>query len=98
MLNIGEEKNNYLEFEKNFAETLHNQAPKKIQIFRGNHKPHIYKTQRKTIIKRSQLKNKANKTEGPKNILKYKKQHNYVVKLYNQSKQEHFDSLKTFLV
>ena len=43
-------------------------------------------------MKRCQLKNKANKTKGPKDILKYKKQRNYVVKLNNQSKQEHFDS------
>ena len=37
-------------------------------------------------MKRSQLKNKANKTKGPKDILKYKNQRNYVVKLNNQSK------------
>ena len=40
---------------------------------------------RKAIMKRSQLKYKANKTKEPKGILKYKKQHNYVVKLNNQS-------------
>ena len=48
-------------------------------------------------MKRSQLKNKANKTKDPKDILKYKKQRNYVIKLNNQSKQEHFDSLNSFL-
>ena len=48
-------------------------------------------------MKRSQLKNRANKTKDPKDILKYKKQGNYVVKLNNQSKQEHFDSLNSFL-
>ena len=31
-------------------------------------------------MKSSQLKSKANKTEDPKGILKYKKQRNYVVK------------------
>ena len=97
LLNIGDGKNNYLEFEKNFVETLNKHAPKKTKIFRGNHKPHINKTLRKAIMKRSQLKNKANKTKDPKDILKYKKQRNYVVKLNNQSKQEHFDSLNPFL-
>ena len=97
LLNIGDGKNNYLEFEKNFVETLNKHAPKKIKIFRGNHKPHINKTLRKAIMKRSQLKNKANKTKDPKDILKYKKQSNYVVKLCNQSKQEYFDSLNPFL-
>ena len=93
LLNIGDGKNNYLEFEKNFVETLNKHAPKKTKIFRGNHKPHINKILRKAIVKRSQLKNKANKTEDPKDISKYKKQRNYMVKLNNHSKQEHFDSL-----
>ena len=97
LLNIGHRKNNYLEFEKNFVETLDKHAPKKTKIFRGNHKPHINKILRKAIMKRSQLKNKANKTKDPKDILKYKKQRNYVVKLNNQSKQDHFDSLNPFL-
>ena len=73
-------------------ETLSKHAPKKTKIFRGNHKPHIHKILRKAIMNRSQLINKANKTKDPKVILKYKKQCNYVVKLNNQSKQEHFDS------
>ena len=97
LLNIGNGKSNYLEFEKNFEETLNKHSPKKTKIFRGNHKPHINKTLRKTMMKRSQLKNKTNKTKDPKDILKYKKQLNYMVKLNNQSKQEHFDSLSSFL-
>ena len=68
--------------------------PKKTKIFRGNHNP---QTLRKAIMKRSQLKNNANKTKDPKDILKCKKQRNYVVKLNNQSKQEHFDSSNPFL-
>ena len=49
LLNIGDGKNNYLEFEKNFVETLNKHAPKKIKIFRRNHKPHINKTLRKVL-------------------------------------------------
>ena len=97
MLNIGDGKNNYLEFKKNFVETLDKNASKKTKIFRGNQKPYINKTLRKAIMKRSQLKNKANKTKDPKDILKYKKQRNYAAKLNSQSKQEHFDSLNPFL-
>ena len=37
-------------------------------------------------MKRSQLKNKENKTKDSKDIFKYKKQGNYVVKLKNQPK------------
>ena len=47
-------KDNYLEFEKNFVETLNKHAPKKTKTFRGNHKPHINKTLRKAIMKRRQ--------------------------------------------
>ena len=42
VLNILDGKTNYLEFERNFVETLNiKHAPKKTEIFRGNHKPHI---------------------------------------------------------
>ena len=78
-------------------ETLNKHALKKTKIFRGNHNPHINKTLRKAIMKRSQLKNKTNKTKDTKDILKYEKQRNYVVKLNNQSKQEYFDSFNPFL-
>ena len=56
MLNNGDGKNNYLEFEKNFVETLDKHAPKKTKILRGNHKPHSNETLRKAIMKLSQLK------------------------------------------
>ena len=72
LLNIGDGKNNYLEFEKNFVETLNKHAPKKTKIPQGNHKPRTKKTLRKATMKRSHLKNKANKTKDPKDILKYK--------------------------
>ena len=73
LLNIGDRKNNYLKFHKNFVETLNKHAPKKTKVFRENHKSHINRTPRNTIMKCSQLKNKANKTKDPKDILKYKK-------------------------
>ena len=62
MSSICQEKHDYSDFEKKFINTLNKHAPKKIKTFRGNQKPHINKTLRKAIMKRSQLKNKANKT------------------------------------
>ena len=64
LLNIGDGKNNYLEFEKNFVETLNKHAPKKTKIFRRNHKPHINKTLRKVLwnvlnLKVKQIKRKT---------------------------------------
>ena len=96
MLNIGDVKNNYLEFEENFVKTLDKHTLKKAKIFWWNHKVCTNKTLRKAITKLSQLKNKASKTKNPKDILKYEKR-NYVFKLNNQSKQEHFYSLNPFL-
>ena len=78
-------------------EMLDKHCSKKTKIFRRNHNQHINKTLKKAIMKRSQLKNKTHKTKDPKDILKYKKQRNYMVKLNNQSKKEHFDSLNIFL-
>ena len=46
---------------------------------------------RQVIMKRCQLKNKANKTLNVTDGLHYKKQRNYIVKLYNQSKKDYFD-------
>ena len=56
LLNIGNGKNNYLEFKKNFVETLNKHAPKKTKIFRGNHKPHINKTLRKKQVLNLKIK------------------------------------------
>ena len=73
MLNIEDGKNNYLKFEKNFLDKLGQHDPKKIKIFRRNHKLYIIKILRKAIMKRSKLKNKANKTKHPKDILSIKR-------------------------
>ena len=61
---ICQEKHDYLYFEKIFIDTLNKHTTKKIMTFRGNQKPHRNKTLQKTIMKRSQLKNKANKTRN----------------------------------
>ena len=48
---------------------------------------------RRAILKRSKLKNKANKTKHPVDIKMYKKQRNYVVGLNKQAKFRHFNNL-----
>ena len=45
-------------------------------------------------MKRSKLKNKANKTKNPLDIMNYKKQRNYVTKLNKTAKLEYFNNLK----
>ena len=66
-----------------------------MKIVRGNHKPHITKQLRKAIMKRSQLKNKANKTKAPDDFASYKTQRNLVVHLNKEAKHTFFDSLDT---
>ena len=62
---------------------------------RGNQKPHIDENLRKAIMKRSQLKNKANKTKQLEDITKYKEQRNLADKLNRESKTQYFDNIQT---
>ena len=43
-------------------------------------------------MKRSKLKNKANKTKHPSDINNYKKQRNYVAQLNKNAKLEYFNN------
>ena len=70
LLNLGDQNNNYLEFEKYIVEPLHKHAPKKTKVFRGNSKLHVIKSLRKAIMKLIQLKKKV---KDPEDILKHKK-------------------------
>ena len=83
--------NSYENFEDAFKISLDKHAPQKKKLLRGNHKPHVNKTLRKAIMKRSKLKNKANRTQSPVDISNYKKQRNYVVNLNRNTKFEYFD-------
>ena len=65
--------NSYETFEDAFKTSLDKYAPKKKEWIRGSNKPHVNKMLRKVIIKRSKLKNKANKTKLPVDINSYKK-------------------------
>ena len=70
-------------------------APKKTKVLRVHHKPHVNKNLRNAIMKRSELKNKANRTKLQEDIAKYKKQRNLVVKLNRDSKFRYFDNIET---
>ena len=60
-------------YEQNFIKVLNTHVTKKVKILRGNHKPHNNKNLRKTIMKRSRLKNKTNRSKDPVDIANYKK-------------------------
>ena len=65
--------NSYETFQDVFKTSLDNYAPKKKKWLRGNNKTHVNKMLHKAIMKRSKLKNKANKTKLSVDINNYKK-------------------------
>ena len=83
----------YDEIDRKFTAVLNKHAPKKKKWLRGNQKPHINKTLRHEIMKRSKLKNIANKTKNTSDIMKYKKQGNYVGQLNKKAKLEYFNNI-----
>ena len=82
-----DENFDHSKFEKEFIDTLNEHAPKRTKLFRGSQKPHVNKVLRRAIMKRSWLKNKANKTRKVLDIFNYKKQRNLMVKLNNECKR-----------
>ena len=52
------------------------------------------KNSNRAIIKKSKLKNKANKTKDPLDIMNYEKERNYVKILNKTVKLEYFNNLK----
>ena len=65
-------------FWSNFTSVLNHHAHKKNN---NNHKPHMQKKIRKTIMLKSKLKDKAKKTKMTGDISTYKKQLNYIIRL-----------------
>ena len=63
----------------------------------GKNKSHVNKFLRRAIMKRSKLKNKANKTKHPIDIKMYKKQRNYVVGLNKKMIIPLWNKLSTIL-
>ena len=57
--------NLYDDFDHSFTSKLNKHASKKKKWIRENNKPHVNKALRQAIMKRSRLKNKANKIIDP---------------------------------
>ena len=66
----------YTNFGTAFENALEANAPKKTKFIRGNNKPHVNKELRKAIMKRTNLKNIANKSKREADISNYKDQRN----------------------
>ena len=85
----------YKNFEETFVKVVDAHAPRKTKVLRGNHKPHVDKNPRKTIMKHSALKRIASRSNQEEYITKYKKQRNLVVKLNRETKLHYFNNLET---
>ena len=72
---------------------LDHHATLKKKTLRANNSPYITKKLRKTIMKRSQLENIYSKTLTEKSLKAYKKQKNYVSRLYKKERKMYFNSL-----
>ena len=68
-------------FENNFVYILDKHAPKNIKVLRENLKKHFNKNLRKQMMTRSRLKNKADKSKNPSEIVKFKQQQNLLANL-----------------
>ena len=84
---------NYEAFEKIFLSTLNLHAPLKKKIIRANHAPYMTKALRKAIMKRSQLQSKYFKTNNKGDCATFKKQKNYVSKLYKKEMKTFYRNL-----
>ena len=69
---------------------MNDQAPLKTSKVRGNTKPHVNKILRKEIMKRSNLKNTANKLGKIEDKKRYKIQWNVVTKLNKKLQKTYF--------
>ena len=77
---------------------LEHHAPLKKKILRANNVPYITKKLRKAIMKRSQLENIDSKTSTEKSLKAYKKQKNYVSRLYKKERKMFFNSLNSSVI
>ena len=78
-------------FEHSFVSILDKHALKKTKILRGNQKTHFNKNLRKQIMIRLRLKNKANQSKNPIDIVKFKSQRNLAASSNKQTKLQHFE-------
>ena len=85
--------NSYTDFETQFLNVLNNNAPTKKKLLRANHKDYMTKNLRKAIMKRSELETKFYRTKNPVDQAAYKKQRNFVSRLYKRERKKYYNNL-----
>ena len=89
----------YDSFEKIFMEVLELHAPLKTKLLRANEAPYMTKALKKAIMKRTELESKYYRTKCNLDKSIYKKQKNYVSRLYKNEIKKFYQNLdiKNFL-
>ena len=90
--------NDYDSFENMFLSTLNLHAPYKKKIIRGNHAPYMNRQLRKAIMKRNELQTKYYRTKANLEFEAFKKQRNYVSRLYKRVKKQYYNTLDNKLI
>ena len=73
---------------------VNHHAPQKRKYLRGNDQPFMTKELRKEHMKRTMLLNKFRKNNSHENLIAFKKQRNYCVKLLRDTKKSYFSNLE----
>ena len=74
-------------FEEQFLKTLENHAPTKKKVIRSNQATYVTKALRKAIMRRSELLTKYHRTKKKFDEISYKKQKNFVSRLYKKERR-----------
>ena len=88
----------YETFENMFLSTLNLHAPFKKKIIRGNHAPYMNRQLRKAMMKRNEFQTKYYRNKSNQDFTRFKKQRNYVSRLYKNVKKQYFNSLDNNLL
>ena len=83
----------YKDFETVFLSVLNKHAPLKYKKVRANQVPYMTKALRKAIMKRSELESKFLKTRSESSHRCYKRQKNFVSKLYKKERKRYYTNL-----
>ena len=81
-------------FHSLLLQLVNSHAPQKTKYLRGNDQPFMNKQLRKAHMKRTMLLNKFRKNNTEYNLLAFKKQRNYCVKLLRETKKSYFGNLE----
>ena len=94
-LNSADANLTYEKFEKNYLKVLEGHAPCKIKMIRANEAPFVNKEMKKSIMKRSRLRNRYLRFPSNENNVAYKIQRNICTNMLRKYKRDYYNNLNT---